>query len=89
MNKSLLAIIDRFDIVATHPIADSLSWFVLKQIRFQKLYNTPDLTDSLHIQKKMDLRIAFVSEEGSIPSDAEHVPLKSNANSRKKKILPN
>ena len=53
MNKSLLAIIDRFDIVATHPIADSLSWFVLKQIRFQELYNTPDLTDSLQIRKKM------------------------------------
>jgi hypothetical protein len=37
----------------TIQIADSLSWFVLKQIRFQKLYNTPDLTDSLHIRKKM------------------------------------
>ena len=82
--NSLLAIIDRFDIVATHPIADSL-WFVLKQIRFQELYNTPDLTDSLQIRKKkwkiydfwrkMDLRIAFVSEEGSIPSDAEMILL--------------
>ena len=50
--NSLLAIIYQFDIVATHPIADSL-WFVLKQIRFQELYNTPDLTDSLQIRKKM------------------------------------
>ena len=52
ITKSLLAIINRFDIVAIHPIANFLSWFVLKQIRFLKFYNTPDLTDSLHIQKK-------------------------------------
>ena len=38
--------------------------------------------------KKMDLRIAFVSEEGSIPSDAEHVPLTSIANPEKKEISP-
>ena len=36
----------------------------------------------------MYLRIAFVSEEGSIPSDEEHVPLKSNANPEKKEIPP-
>ena len=35
----------------------------LKQIRFQELYNTPDLTDSLQIRKKMK-NLWFLEENG-------------------------